>query len=181
MPANRRVYWLAGALLATIGIALWSWWGGSEPAAAAVARRARPAAADRAPADTSGPVNVRLEALETERNGPDGRDRNPFRFGSQSRASGDGGPAAPAATPAFTPVVPTGPPPPAPIALKYIGVVEKSDGTKVAILSGSGYTLSGREGESVDGRYRILKIGVESLEIARLDGQGRQTIRLTGQ
>ena len=39
----------------------------------------------------------------------------------------------------------------------------------------------GREGEVIEGRYRIVKIGVESIELAYLDGRGRQTIRQTGQ
>ena len=30
----------------------------------------------------------------------------------------------------------------------------------------------GREGEIIEGQYRILKIGVESLDIAYLDGRG---------
>ena len=41
--------------------------------------------------------------------------------------------------------------------------------------------MHGKEGDIIDGRYRILKIGTESIEMAYLDGRGRQTIRLTGQ
>ena len=53
---------------------------------------------------------------------------------------------------------------------------------RVAILSDArGGVFYGREGEIVEGRYRILKIGVESIDIAYLDGRGRQTIRHTGQ
>jgi hypothetical protein len=33
----------------------------------------------------------------------------------------------------------------------------------------------------IDGRFRILSIGTESLDIAYADGRGRQTLRLTGQ
>ena len=36
------------------------------------------------------------------------------------------------------------------------------------------------EGQEIQGRYRILKIGVESIDIAYLDGTGRQTLRLGG-
>jgi hypothetical protein len=39
----------------------------------------------------------------------------------------------------------------------------------------------GREGDIIEGRYRILKIGIESIEMAEVDGRGRQTIRLSGQ
>ncbi len=53
---------------------------------------------------------------------------------------------------------------------------------KVAVLTdGRGAPFYGKEGDVVEGRYRILKIGVESIDIAYADGRGRQTIRLTGQ
>ena len=54
-------------------------------------------------------------------------------------------------------------------------------GKRIAILSDARGTYYGREGEVVEGRYRIVKIGVESIELAYLDGRGRQTIRQTGQ
>ena len=41
--------------------------------------------------------------------------------------------------------------------------------------------MHGKEGDIIDGRYRILKIGTESIELVYLDGRGKQTIRLTGQ
>ena len=63
---------------------------------------------------------------------------------------------------------PTGPPtpaPPPPIALRFIGFVEKN-GKKLAMLSDSmGRPESGGEGDIIQGRYRILKIGVESVEV----------------
>jgi hypothetical protein len=70
----------------------------------------------------------------------------------------------------------------APIALKFIGIVEApAHGEKIAILSdGRNAPFYGKEGAIIEGRYRILKIGVESVELAYADGRGRQTIRLTG-
>jgi hypothetical protein len=44
-----------------------------------------------------------------------------------------------------------------------------------------GDIVNGREGDIIDGRYRLLKIGVESADLAYMDGRGRQTIRLSGQ
>jgi hypothetical protein len=81
------------------------------------------------------------------------------------------------------PAAPAGPPPPPPIPLKFIGVLEKGEGLKWAVLSlGDGRApLHGKEGDIIDGRYRIVKIGTESIEMVHLDGRGRQTIRLTGQ
>lgn len=76
------------------------------------------------------------------------------------------------------PTMPVGPPP---IPLRFIGIVEASErGTKVAVLSDGRDVFYGREGDVIDGRYRIVRIGVESIELEYLDGRGRQTIRLTG-
>lgn len=79
------------------------------------------------------------------------------------------------------PMVPTGPPPPPPIPLKFIGVVEKADGTRIAVLSDGRGPVHGVEGQEIAGQYKIVRIGEESIEIAYIDGRGRQTIRLTGQ
>jgi hypothetical protein len=76
------------------------------------------------------------------------------------------------------PTGPPTPPPPPPIALRFIGIVEQS-GRKIAMLSDStGRAEYGAEGDIIQGRYRILKIGVESVDVAYLDGTGRRTIRL---
>jgi hypothetical protein len=45
----------------------------------------------------------------------------------------------------------------------------------------SGDIVNGKEGDIIDGRYRLLKIGVESADLSYVDGRGRQTIRLSGQ
>jgi len=81
-----------------------------------------------------------------------------------------------------TPVAPPGPAPPPPIPLKFIGIVEAPTQAKriAAFVDSTGHSLQGREGEVVAGQYRILKIGAESIEMAYLDGRGRQTIRLSG-
>ena len=78
------------------------------------------------------------------------------------------------------PVVPPGPPPLAPIVVKFIGVVSRQDVGRVAVLSDGRNVYYGREGEIVDGRWRIVTIGEESLQIEYADGRGRQTVRLTG-
>ncbi len=125
---------------------------------------------------------VHLEALNSERAMPAPAERNPFTFQARAPAEPEERPGGNASAAAGSmPPVPSAPPPPPPIALKFIGLVERADGTKVAVLSGPGYPLYGREGDIVDGRYRVLKIGVESVEVAYVDGRGRQTIRLTGQ
>ena len=80
------------------------------------------------------------------------------------------------------PATPVGPPPPPPIALKLIGVLERANGVKWAVLSdGKSAPLYGKDGDIIDGRYVIVKIGTESIEMTYADGRGRQMIRLSGQ
>jgi hypothetical protein len=125
---------------------------------------------------------VRLSTLSAERPKPGNTERNLFRFRARARAAG------PAPTPVFAggragaavgPPPPSGPPP---IALRFIGIVERREkAERIAVLRDTvGHIFYGGEGEVVEGRYRIVRIGAESIELSYLDGQGRQTIRLTG-
>jgi hypothetical protein len=126
--------------------------------------------------------DVHLDALDADRTAPGSTERNLFKF-KQKAAPPPPSPVSRAVAPP-APIVPSGPPPPPPlppIALKFIGVLETGNAQKIAILSdGRGAPLYGKEGDTVLGQYKILRIGVESLEIAYLDGRGRQTIRLSG-
>ena len=54
------------------------------------------------------------------------------------------------------------------------------NGQKRAALSDGRATLSGIEGDVLDGRYRIVRIGIESIVMEYVDGKGRQTIPLRG-
>ena len=65
--------------------------------------------------------------------------------------------------------------------LKYIGVLETAQGRVAAFRDSGGDIVYGKEGDIIDGRFRLLKIGVESADLAYVDGRGRQTIRLSGQ
>jgi hypothetical protein len=128
---------------------------------------------------------VDLESLEASRPEPTETDRNPFRFKPKQA------PPPPSPTRGTLPnqagipevVAPDGPPPPPRIPLKFIGVVHSEDPkvADVAVLSDGRGVYHGRVGEVVEGRYRIVKIGVESIELAYLDGRGSQTISKTGQ
>lgn len=79
------------------------------------------------------------------------------------------------------PVPPPPPPPPPPIPLKFIGLVNTGSGALAVFIDGKGGQSRGKEGDIIEGQYRIVKIGVESAELVYLDGRGRQVIRLSGQ
>lgn len=187
MAADNRLKWLLAVLVVLVIAALVAQSGPTTPAPAARPAGGAAARNRAATQEVEPPADVKLEALTAARHAPIEAGRDPFRFGA-----GRGIAQAPAAKPIPgvpddqvgappPPSVPSGPPPPPPITLKFIGLVQKADGTKIAVLSDGKRPISGTEGEEIEGRYKILKIGTESMEIAYLDGRGRQTIRLTGQ
>jgi hypothetical protein len=69
------------------------------------------------------------------------------------------------------------------VPVKFLGFAEVVGGGpgKVVSLRVGDEVVMAREGDLVDGRYRLVKIGLESIEMTYADGQGRTTIRLTGQ
>lgn len=187
---SRQVVFLGAAIVAlalSIGLA-YRWRTPAGPGSEAT-RPVAPSAASKAGAPQASVPKVGLEALVAKRPEPAEGERNPFRFqpkapppppgaGGKPGAGGTSG-SEPAAPPA--PVTPPSPPQPPPIPLKFIGIVEGKGGVgKIAVLSDVRGVYQGREGEIIEGRYRIVRIGVESVEIEYVDGQGRQTIRLTG-
>ena len=67
-----------------------------------------------------------------------------------------------------------------PIPLKFMGTVE-GPGIKLAALTDcKGFTYSGREGETIDGRYKLVRIQVESIVMEYVNGTGRTTIKKSG-
>jgi hypothetical protein len=124
------------------------------------------------------PSQVNLPALNAPKAAPRMVIRDPFRFKPKPPPPPPPGPIHPVAPQQTGPVEP---PPPPRISLKFIGTLESQKPGRVAILSDGRGVYYGHVGEIIEGRYRILQIGVESIELAYLDGRGRQTIRLTGQ
>ncbi|MBM3771951.1 MAG: hypothetical protein FJW27_11850 [Acidimicrobiia bacterium] len=146
--------------------------GGAEPGFAGGVQRG-----DLGP-DTVAAPDVRLESLDEARVRPAGAERNLFRFGT--RAAANSRPRE-AGLPPPTPAVQPGPTVPSvpPIALKFIGVVQATAQSQIfAVLRDDRGVYHGREGDIIEGRYRILRIGTESVELAYVNGTGRQTIRL---
>ena len=191
METERRRQLLLAVLAVVLAVVVYYAWPGTS-------RQSTPSSNQRA-AGTSGAVrdrtargaapqpttDVHLEALEAERPKPGPTERNLFRFREKPPppppGAGRGTPAPD--LPIIT--VPPGPPPPpplAPINLKFLGLVGQAPGKpKIAIFSdGNGPPQFAKEGDVVLGRYRVLKIGEESVEVAYSDGRGRQTIRMTG-
>ncbi len=79
------------------------------------------------------------------------------------------------------PELPPGPPPPPPIPLKFYGFANKPGETKKIFLSEGDNIFIAGEGDVVNRRYKVGKIGQTSVEIEDLLNNNKQTIPLSSQ
>lgn len=118
-------------------------------------------------------TDLALATLKGPRPQPVERTRDPFQFKSKRRrevrvmSPEQPGPVEPASRPR--------------IPLKFIGQRTSNKIGRMAIVSDNQDIFFARAGEIVAGRYRILRIGEESLDLAYVDGGECQTIPFTGQ
>jgi hypothetical protein len=189
-PAQQRRQLITLGALIAIGVLLYfqfPWTPiptGAPPATTEVPRAASntPAGAPRGAAPSEElPEALKLSELQAVSEETVGG-RDPFGFGVPPRPPAP--PPAPVVrqpTPTPEPPKPAGPPPRPPIPVKFLGVAEDpSRPGKLVSLSINGAVVLAREGDVVDGKYRLLKVGLESIVMAYLDGQGQVTIRSGG-
>jgi hypothetical protein len=81
------------------------------------------------------------------------------------------------ATPDVKPGPPT-PPPPPPIDLKFYGFASRKDGYKRIFLSRGEDIFIAKEGDVVDRRYKIVRIGQNSVDVEDVLTNNRQTLPL---
>ena len=194
MKADRRLL-LALVAVAALGLVVWL---AGRPAGRAPEPRAAaaPAAAEapRKGAATAGAAGAGLPEIGLARATGGGRSgragrRDIFAFGPAPTQPPPPGPP-PTAAPPPTAVaagpppapVPTGPPPPPPLNVKFIGSVEeKRSGLKVAVLlTDRQEILTGKPGEVVANRLKIVSIGLESVDVQDVGGSGVRRIPLKG-
>jgi hypothetical protein len=125
------------------------------------------------------PPSIRLAALGAPGENPD-TGRNPFRFGAPPPPPA---PPAPAFVPPPVETAPPPPPPPPPwpppIQLTLTALWEDVDTkTRGATLldpkTNAQYQVI--QGSTIDGRYKVLKIGEQTVTVAYLDGSGQKTL-----
>jgi hypothetical protein len=125
---------------------------------------------------------IDLARLTVERPESAAGRRDLFRFGAASRRDpeDDEIPVARVEVrpPPVLPVDQQAPPAPSvpPLNLKYLGTVENKQGVKVAVLlTDRKEVLTGQAGETVANRYRISRIGLESIDLEdTASGQSRR-------
>jgi len=150
----------------------------STPASAPATPPAKAATAPAVPGASARtmPQPIDLDQLEAPSEPPESS-RNPFRYYVPPPPPP---PPRPVVTPPpAPPPAPVGPPPVPPISLNFIGRVVGNDGKVIATLSdGKGGLFVTTAGQIVDGRYRVVSIGQESLMIEYVNGTGRRTLPL---
>jgi hypothetical protein len=184
MAPERRNEIILGVLTIVLLAVAYRAWQSTAAAPAAAAQTTRAQAKQGAPAPAASTTEVHLDALNAERPQPETSGRDLFRFKPKAP------PPPPPSASRPTSIAPLGagargpqqPPSVPPIPLKFVGTMEQGNGkpTLGIFSDGMGAPMVGPEGGVLDGRYRILKIGAESAEIAYLDGRGRTTLRLSG-
>jgi hypothetical protein len=179
-PERRRLVWL-GVLV--IGLGGYLWWS-RHPAEAPAATSNTVATQERgSAAPLPVPDKLRLASLEDV---PvlDDATRNPFGYGVKPAPPLPSRPVtAPILPPSIGPVVPPPPQGPPPIALKLTGLTVATPGGRTLVTlkdPATNWVYVAVEGEVLDGRYRVVKVGVESVVISYVDGTGMRTLPLGG-
>lgn len=174
MPRPRLRPEILVLFVLALGLGAWSWL--RVPGAPVLSGSGGPPES-RAPEAPLPRIALERLSQEAAGQGAAGGERDVFRFGQPPAP-----PAPPRPVPVATlpvvpadagPVTPAPPPTLPPLAVKFVGSVEQH-GTRVAILmtEDKKEVLTGREGDTVANRLKIVKIGFESVEVQDL-GSGR--------
>jgi hypothetical protein len=145
-----------------------------NPAANPAEQSSNPSAAAARPLPDVPVVDLDLDRLRIAGRELGEVERDPFRFRPQAPPPA---PRVQAPPPVSAPPVPVGPPPVPAIPLRLIGVLTLRDQPVASFADAHGNTFIGKEGDVLEGRYRLLRIGENSVDVANLDGSGRQTLR----
>jgi hypothetical protein len=183
MVKRQRVVMMAGGGLA-LAVALYAWLQG-KPTTATASAGPRVGAAARAGAAPAELPRIGLDRVD-QRPGPVlvGK-RDIFAFGpppappvTEAQATATPPPVITMPTPVPTPA---GPPPPPPINVKYIGSVEAEKGPKVAFfLTEQKEVITGQVGDTVMNRFKVVRIGIESVDVQDVGSGQVRRIPLRG-
>jgi hypothetical protein len=165
-PHEKRLVIVLGAVAAVAALLTW-WFPHKSPAAVPT----RSAAVDPAPEPVP---RIDLERLPGEHPKLRIGRRDIFAFGPPPTLPLTARPATPTPTP--DPPTPLPGPHLPPLTLKYIGSVENGRGARVAVLlTDRNELLTGQAGEVLANRYKIAKIGLESVDLEEVGtGQVRR-------
>lgn len=184
---NKTKTAIAAGLLLIAGFAIYNWMssGGDSTPAPSATKAASPASGAKTSgkaARKTGPVllaqsldpTLRMDLLKTSED---------VTYKGSGRDIFQNQPEPPPPVPQVVkPVINTGPPPPPPpppIPLKFYGFSGNKSGPKQVFLSKGDDIFVAKEGQVIDRRYKIIKIGPNSVEVEDVLTNNRQTLPLT--
>ena len=176
-PQRTRQLTLLGILVGAL-LVYWVYQPGARPARTITPGSSPQVAKTGAAGGSILPPSLKLSALGQPGENPD-TGRNPFRFGMPPP------PPAPPPQAYVPPPVETAPPPPPPppwpppIQLTLVALWEDvNTRTRGATLAdpATKTTYQVIQGTTIDGRYKVLKIGEQTVTVAYLDGSGQKTL-----
>ena len=176
VPFKRREFALVGLLGLVLAVVLFFWLRGRPAPLAAATTSAGTVSAEELP-------RIDLARLTADRPQTEVGRRDLFEFGAppvKETPPVHTPPPVMVATPAPGPPPPTIPRLP-PLNLKYIGSLERVPGLRVAVLlTDRNEILTGQAGEVLANRYRIVKIGFESVDLQEVGTGDTRRIPLRG-
>lgn len=173
MVRDKRTQAIAAAAAVVLAGLAWWWFGSGAQAPAGSA------AEQTAAGGLGGTVpRIGLDRLGRRVTADAGGERDLFDYGAP--------PPTPEPPPTMAPVptlptpvpVPT-PTPPPPLTVKYMGSVENGQGVRVALfVTEKKEVLAGQVGETVMNRFRVMKIGYESVDVQQVGFEQVQRLPL---
>lgn len=175
---KRRRHALAGVSGLGLVVALLLWARGQAPAPV----EAGPQLATNAARGSLELPRIDLARLDAPRGDSPAGQRDVFDFGAAPKPPKPAATAVPpaASVPLDVDAMPTPPPVPQ-LSVKFIGSVENKKGLRVAVLlTDKKEILTGQAGEVVGNRLKIVKIGLESVDVQDVAGGSVRRIPLRG-
>jgi hypothetical protein len=182
VKGNTRQIILLVALLAVLGAVITYQLAPRSDTAGGAAPPSNPGGTQAASPEQLQVAEVALDRLKPAGDTFQAPRRDPFRF--RPKPAPPPPPVAKNAQgPVFVAPQPPPPPPVRPIPLKYLGYAEGASGVRIAILSDGNVrpVITGRQGDVIEGQYRLLRVDANEIEMSYLDGSGRRRIPKTGQ
>jgi len=171
---------LLGVLGLALAVAAWFYYAPAATSPASSQTRAVPSKTDSG--ELPVPETVHLTALAEPSELKDA-DRNPFSYGVRPPPPAPPRPPAPSIP---QPVMNPGPPPvvgPPPIGLRLVGLTTITTGGRPMVTlkdPATSAVFNAFEGDIVDGRYRVIKVGLQSVTLSYVDGSGTKLLSLGG-
>jgi hypothetical protein len=169
---TRQIRWLVGLLGVLAVVLTYQFWPTETATSGAAPSKSKDVAGTAVPMQVA---EVDLGRLQAGNDAVKAAKRDPFRYKPKPP------PPPPPPPPQIARPIVQQPPPPPPdprpeIRLKYLGFAMSPTGVRIATLqdAGNNAILLGKQGDVIDGKYRLLRVDAGEVELSYLDGARRR-------